>query len=73
MVSWKESEAVRAFLPAMAGRLGIGEVYGVRLHENKASGRVMEKCGFQVLSQGKDRITRECLPLKRACGKRKSM
>ena len=46
------TEAVRAFLPVMVKRLGIDEVYGVRLQENKASGRVLEKCGFQVLFTG---------------------
>ncbi|MBP5416571.1 MAG: GNAT family N-acetyltransferase [Clostridiales bacterium] len=46
------TEAVRAFLPVMAERLGINEVYGIRLQENEASGRVLEKCGFQVLFTG---------------------
>jgi len=40
------SEAVTAFLPVMAKRVGVDEVYGIRLLENVASGRVMEKCGF---------------------------
>ena len=39
--------AVAAFLPVMAERFGISEVYGIRLTENAASGRVLEKCGFR--------------------------
>ena len=41
------TEAVKAFLPAMAIKLGIEEVYGICLKENKASCRVLEKCGFE--------------------------
>ena len=41
------SEAVAAFLPVMAKRVGVNEVYGIRLLENVASGRVLEKCGFE--------------------------
>ena len=46
------TEAVKAFLPVMAARVGAEEVYGIRLQENKASGRVLEKCGFTVLFEG---------------------
>ncbi len=46
------TEAVKAFLPVMAKRLGITEVYGIRLLENAASGRVLEKCGFQTFFTG---------------------
>ena len=46
------SEAVRAFLPAMAEALGTGEVYGVCLSENAASRRVLLKCGFAPVFEG---------------------
>ena len=42
------TEAVKAFLPLMAKRVGIEEVYGIRLLENVSSGRVLEKCGFET-------------------------
>ncbi len=37
-------EAVKAFLPAMAKKFNIKEVYGICLEENTASVRVLEKC-----------------------------
>ncbi|MBR3505029.1 MAG: GNAT family N-acetyltransferase [Clostridia bacterium] len=46
------TEAVRAFLPVMAGRIGLREVYGICLKENAASCRVLEKCGFEKLFDG---------------------
>ncbi len=46
------TEAVTAFLPVISKELGITEVYGIRLIENKASGRVLEKCGFEVFFVG---------------------
>ena len=46
------TEAVKGFLPVMAERVGITEVYGIRLLENAASGRVLEKCGFQTFFTG---------------------
>ncbi len=46
------TEAVSAFLPFMAGRLGITKVFGIRLLENTASGRVLEKCGFKSFFTG---------------------
>ncbi|MBR3032430.1 MAG: GNAT family N-acetyltransferase [Clostridiales bacterium] len=48
------TEAVTAFLPVMAKRAGVTEVYGIRLLENKASGRVLEKCGFELFFTGMD-------------------
>ena len=36
----------------MAKQVGISEVYGIRLLENVASGRVLEKCGFQTFFTG---------------------
>lgn len=49
------TEAVSAFLPVMAKRAGVTEVYGIRLLENKASGRVLEKCGFETFFTGMDK------------------
>ena len=46
------TEAVKAFLPVMAKRVGTSEVYGIWLLENAASGRVLEKCGFQTFFTG---------------------
>ena len=46
------TEAVKAFLPAMAQKLNIKEVYGICLTENIASVHVMEKCGFVQIYQG---------------------
>ncbi len=40
------TEAVKAFLPVMAQKLNIKEVYGICLAENTASVRVLEKSGF---------------------------
>lgn len=46
------TEAVKAFLPAMAQKLNLKEVYGICLAENTASVRVLEKCGFTQIYQG---------------------
>ena len=46
------TEAVKAFLPAMAQKLNLKEVYGICLAENLASVRVLEKCGFTKIFQG---------------------
>ena len=46
------SEAVKAFLTAMAQKLNLKEVYGICLAENTASVRVLEKCGFTKIYQG---------------------
>ena len=46
------TEAVKAFLPAMAKKRNIKEVYGICLAENTASVRVLEKCGFTRIYQG---------------------
>ena len=46
------TEAVKAFLPAMAQKLNLKEVYGICLAENTASVRVLEKCGFVQIYQG---------------------
>lgn len=46
------TEAVKAFLPALAQKLNIKEVYGICLAENAASVHVLEKCGFVQVFQG---------------------
>ena len=46
------TEAVKAFLPAMAQKLNIKQVYGICLAENTASVHVLEKCGFVQIYQG---------------------
>ena len=46
------TEAVKAFLPEMAGRVGISEVYGICLKENIASVHVLKKCGFEPVFEG---------------------
>ncbi len=46
------TEAVKAFLPAMAKKLNIKEVYGICLAENAASVRILAKCGFVQIYQG---------------------
>ena len=46
------TEAVRAFLPVMMEKLGITQVAGICDAENKASARVLEKCGFTRVYEG---------------------
>ena len=46
------TEAVKGFLPEITKRVGITEVYGIRLLENAASGRVLDKCDFQAFFTG---------------------
>lgn len=46
------TEAVKAFLPIIAAKLGIDKVYGICLLENVASGRVLEKCNFKTFFEG---------------------
>ena len=40
------TEAVKAFLPVIMPQLGITRIAGICLAENKASVKVMERCGF---------------------------
>ena len=47
------TEAVSAFLPVIMKKLGIGSIKGVCLAENIASVKVMERCGFEKLYEGK--------------------
>ena len=46
------TEAVKAFLPVMAQKLNLNEIYGICLAENTASVRVLEKCGFTQVYKG---------------------
>lgn len=46
------SEALKAFLPVITKEVGINEVYGICLLENKASIAVMRKCGFENIYRG---------------------
>ncbi len=46
------TEAVQAFLPAMMDRFSLTQVAGVCDAENKASIRVLEKCGFVRVYEG---------------------
>lgn len=46
------TEAVSAFLPVIAEKKSLSEIYGICLKENFASVRVMEKCGFENLYSG---------------------
>lgn len=46
------TEAVTAFLPVIMKQIGITEITGICLADNKASAKVMERCGFIKLSQG---------------------
>ena len=46
------SEAVTAFLPVIMKQIGITEMTGICLADNKASVKVMENCGFIKLYQG---------------------
>ena len=46
------TEAVRAFLPVIMAQLGLAEITGICLADNKASVKVMERCGFTKLYEG---------------------
>ena len=40
------TEAVKAFLPVIMPKLGLSKIAGICLADNKASVKVMERCGF---------------------------
>ena len=46
------AEAVRSFLPIIAEKKALSEIFGISLAENAASVKVMEKCGFEKLYEG---------------------
>ena len=47
------TEAVTAFLPVIMKQIGITEIAGICLADNLASAKVMERCGFTKLYEGK--------------------
>ena len=46
------TEAVTAFLPVIMKQIDITEIAGICLADNKASVKVMERCGFSKLYEG---------------------
>ena len=46
------TEAVNAFLPVIAKKLNISEIYGICLYDNIASRKVMDNCGFNNIFIG---------------------
>lgn len=46
------TEAVMSFLPVIMKQIGITEMTGICLADNKASAKVMERCGFIKLYEG---------------------
>ena len=46
------TEAVKLFLKYLKDNSDIKEIYGVALAENKASRRVLQKCGFELIYEG---------------------
>ena len=46
------TEAVKLFLNCLKDNTEIKEVYGIALAANKASRRVLEKCGFELIYEG---------------------
>ena len=46
------TEAVKLFLDYIKGNMDIKQVYGIALFDNKASRRVLEKCGFELIYEG---------------------
>ena len=46
------TEAVKAFLPVIMPKLGLDRIKGICLADNKASVKVMERCGFQKEFEG---------------------
>lgn len=46
------TEAIKAFLQVISKEVGLNEVYGICLAENKASCAVMKKCGFINIYRG---------------------
>lgn len=46
------TEAVNLFIAYLQNKGGLKEIYGVALSTNKASRRVLEKCGFKLFFEG---------------------
>ena len=47
------TEAVLSFLPTIAKEKGISSVHGICLKENLASQKVLARCGFHIVFEGK--------------------
>lgn len=47
------TEAIKAFLPVVMPKVGIDRIAGICLTENIASVKVMERCGFTKVFEGK--------------------
>ncbi len=59
------TEAVRAFLPMMMGKLSLTQVAGICDAQNAASIRVLEKCGFVRVYEGEALYHGETKPIVR--------
>ncbi len=46
------TEAVNLFLEYLKNNTDLKEIYGIALADNKASRRVLEKCGFKLIFEG---------------------
>lgn len=46
------TEAVHLFLDYVRANTALSEVYAISLSSNKASRRVLEKCGFETIFEG---------------------
>ena len=57
------TEAVKAFLPVIMPKLGISRIAGICLADNKASVKVMERCGFKKEFEGIGPYQGEDLPI----------
>lgn len=47
------TEAVKLFLNFLRDNTGVKDLYGIALADNKASRRVLEKCGFILFFEGR--------------------
>ncbi len=59
------AEAVRAFLPFIAEKLGLEEILGICCEENIPSWRVLEKSGFELEYEGQGRYQGFVRPIRR--------
>ena len=46
------TESVNLFLDYLKENTSLKEIYGIALYDNKASRRVLEKCGFELIFEG---------------------
>lgn len=59
------TEALRAFLKVMVPKMKITSLYGICHVENKASQKVLSKCGFQEVERNQERVTFQYAILKK--------